>query len=76
MEDDDVIKTQQTDPPHLKFQIVVEILKGEKTVGQLTRSYNLHPISIHRWKKEFLEKGAEIFRQNTTIHEYERKIED
>ncbi|MDH7514228.1 MAG: transposase [Clostridiales bacterium] len=62
--------------PHLKFQIVVEILKGEKSVGQLARSYNLHPISIHRWKKEFLEKGPEIFRQDTTIHEYERKIEE
>jgi len=62
--------------PRFKFQIVLESLKGEKAVGQLARSYGAHPISIHRWKKEFMEKGPEIFSQDTTIHEYEKKIAD
>jgi len=60
--------------PRFKFQIVLESLKGEKAVGQIARSYGMHPISIHRWKKEFLEKGPEIFSQDTTIHEYENRI--
>jgi transposase len=60
--------------PRFKFQIVLETLKGEKAVGQIARSYGMHPISIHRWKKEFLEKGPEIFSQDTTIHEYENRI--
>jgi transposase-like protein len=60
--------------PRFKFQIVLESLKGEKSVGQLARAYGTHPISIHRWKKEFMEKGPEIFSQDTTIHEYEKKI--
>ena len=60
--------------PRFKFQIVLETLKGEKAVGQIARSYGMHPISIHRWKKEFLEKGPEIFSQETTIHEYENRI--
>ena len=62
--------------PRFKFQIVLESLKGEKAVGQLARSYGVHPISIHLWKKEFMEKGPEIFSQDTTIHEYEKKIAD
>ena len=62
--------------PRFKFQIVLESLKGEKAIGQLARSYGTHPISIHRWKKEFMEKGPEIFSQDTTIHEYEKKIAD
>jgi len=62
--------------PRFKFQIVLESLKGEKAVGQLARGYGTHPISIHRWKKEFMEKGPEIFSQDTTIHEYEKKIAD
>ena len=62
--------------PRFKFQIVLESLRGEKAVGQLARSYGTHPISIHRWKKEFMEKGPEIFSQETTIHDYEKKIAD
>lgn len=62
--------------PRLKFQIVLESLKGEKAIGRIARSYGMHPMSIHRWKKDFLEKGPEIFSQDTTIHEYEKKIQD
>ncbi len=60
--------------PRFKFQIIMELLKGEKAVSQIARSFGTHPITIHRWKKEFLEKGPEIFSQDTTIQEYERKI--
>ena len=62
--------------PRFKFQIVLECLRGEKAIGQIARSYGTHPISIHRWKKAFLEKGPEIFSQDKTIHEYEQKIAD
>jgi hypothetical protein len=31
---------------------------------------------LHGWKKEFIEKGPEIFSQQTTIQEYEKRIED
>lgn len=63
-------------PARLKFQVVMEVVKAEKTVGQITRSYGLHPITILRWKKEFEEKGPEIFSQATTIHEYETRIQE
>jgi transposase-like protein len=55
---------------------MLEVLKGSKTVGQIARAYGVHPITITHWKKEFMEKGPEIFSQKTTIHEYERRIQD
>ena len=61
---------------HFKFQVVMEAIKGEKSVGQLARSYNVHPISILLWKKEFMERGPEIFSQKTTIRDYERRIRE
>jgi len=54
----------------------MEVFEGEKSVGQLARTYNVHPISILRWKKEFMERGLEIFSQKTTIHDYERRIRE
>lgn len=63
-------------PARFKFQVVIEAIQGEKTMGQLARGYGLHPITITRWKQEFLERGPEIFSQKTTIHEYEKKIQE
>lgn len=60
--------------PKLKFQIVMELLQGEKTVGQVARAYGVHPNSASAWKRTFLEKGAEIFAQDGTVAEYERHI--
>jgi transposase-like protein len=62
--------------PRFKFQVVMEALSGQKAIGQIARAYGVHPITITHWKKEFIEKGPEIFAQETTIHEYERRIEE
>ncbi len=58
------------------FQVVMETVRYEKTVVQLSKQYHIHPASIYRWKNEFLEKGAEIFSQDPTIREYEKRIQD
>ena len=59
-----------------KFQVILELLKGSKTIGQIARAYGVHPITISHWKKEFMEKGPELFSQQATIHEYEKKIQE
>jgi len=59
-----------------KFQVILELLKSSKSIGQIARAYGVHPITISHWKKEFMEKGPELFSQKTTIHEYERKIQE
>ena len=60
--------------PKLKFQIVLELLQGEKTLGQVAKAYGVHPNSASSWKRSFLEKGPEIFAKGDTVAEYERRI--
>ena len=62
--------------PRFKFQVIMETLNSSKSIGQIAKAYGVHPITIHKWKKEFLEKGPELFGQKTTIHEYERKMQE
>jgi transposase-like protein len=62
--------------PRFKFQVVMETFKSSKPIGRIARAYGVHPITIHKWKKEFIEKGPELFGQKTTIHEYEKKMRD
>ncbi len=62
--------------PKLKFQIVLELLQGEKTVGQIAKAYRVHPNSASAWRRKFIEKGPEVFGKDSTISEYERRIAD
>ena len=61
-------------PPKFKFQIVLELLRGEQSVGQLAKSYGVHPNSILKWKKELLRKGPEVFAYDNSAAEYEQRI--
>ena len=60
--------------PKLKFQVVLELLEGDKTVAQVAKAYGIHPNTASGWKRDFLEKGPEIFAQDATVAEYERRI--
>ncbi len=60
--------------PKLKFQVVLEVLTGDKTLGQVARAYGIHPNSVSAWKQTFLEKGPEIFARNGTVARYERQV--
>jgi len=60
--------------PKLKFQVVLELLQGEKTKSQVARAYGVHPNSASTWKRKFMEKGPEVFAKDSTVAEYERRI--
>jgi transposase-like protein len=60
--------------PKLKFQVVLEVLTGEKSVAQVAKAYGVHPNSIATWKREFLENGPDLFDQNGTVSGYEKRI--
>ncbi len=60
----------------LKFQIVMELIQGEKTAGEVAKVYGVHPNSASAWRRQFLEKGPEIFAEDNTLQEYEKRIGD
>ena len=60
--------------PKLKFQVVLELLKGDKTPNQVARAYGVHPNSAGLWKRTFLEKGPEVFAKDGVVGDYERQI--
>jgi len=60
--------------PQLKFQIVLELLQGDRTVSQVAKAYDVHPNSVNAWKRTILEQGPEIFARDGTVAQYERRI--
>ena len=59
-----------------KFQVVLEVLRKQKELGQIARAYRVHPITLGLWTKEFLERGAELFSGSETVRRYEQRIRD
>ena len=58
----------------LKFQVVVELLGGDKTSAQVAKVYGVHPNTVNAWKKTFLEKGPDIFAEDNIVAQYERQL--
>jgi transposase-like protein len=44
-----------------KAQVVLELLKEEKTVSQISSEYGIHFSMLHNWKKTALEQLASVF---------------
>ena len=53
---------------------ILEVIKREKSVGQIAKAYGVHPNSVNKWKQEFLENGPDVFDQDGNAAEYERRI--
>ena len=62
--------------PKLKGQVVLEVLAGGKTPGQVAKAYGVHPNSVQLWKRRFVERAPEVFAGDTAVNEYERRIRD
>ena len=45
-----------------KFKVVLEMLQGNCTVAEIISKYQVSKSVIHKWKKQFLDNGANIFK--------------
>jgi len=45
----------------IKFKAALEALKGDLTIAQIVSKYQVAESCLHKWKKQLLEEGKEIF---------------
>jgi transposase len=62
--------------PKFKFQLVLEVLQGERSEVELGRIYGVHHTTISKWKRQFLDHGAELFSSNEELKRYEKRVAD
>lgn len=55
-----------------KAQIVLELLKEEKSVVQISSEYKVHPNQLYRWKKQGTVQFPEVFENR---HKEVRELE-
>jgi transposase len=47
--------------PAAKFEIALLAIKGETTLNEICKRYEVAPSQVHAWKKQLLEQGAQLF---------------
>jgi transposase-like protein len=53
--------TRKQHSAKFKAQVVVEAIRGEKTLSQLGSQFKVHPIQIAKWRKAALEHLPDLF---------------
>ncbi len=59
-----------------KSKIVLDLLQGDKQLGEFAAENNLNPNQIRNWKKEFLENSSRVFDENKREKEMRRKEQE
>jgi transposase-like protein len=62
--------------PEFKARVALEALKGAKTINQIAKEYDIHPVQVSDWKKTMTEGLTDIFgsrRKKSNEEEFERE---
>ena len=60
----------------LKTKIVLEMLKEESTIGQLSTKYEVTAKTMQNWKKQFLNNASLAFEPAKAVTEYKEQISE
>jgi len=58
-----------------KAKLVLEVLEGIDTVNQIASKYEVQPLNLRNWKKQFLENMSLAFDKSSVVKEYKEEIE-
>ena len=64
----------KTYTPKFKFQLVLEVLSGERSEVEISRVYGVHHTTLSKWKRQFLDNGAKVFGTDKEVKRYEKRI--
>lgn len=54
-------RTRRKFSPEFKAKVALEALKNQKTLAELSLHFEVNPVTISKWKTEFLENMSSVF---------------
>jgi putative transposase len=59
-------RTRKRHSAAFKAKVALEAAKQDRTVAELARIYQVHPVQISQWKKRLLDGAEALFRDGRT----------
>ena len=56
-----------------KAKIVLELLSGERELGEIAAEHQIHPNQLRTWKASFIEKAPTMFEESKAAKEAARR---
>lgn len=59
--------------PEFKAKIVLQVIEGERELGEIAAEHNLNPNMVRTWKTEFIKNANRVFNKSQSEKEIRRK---
>ena len=69
------MRTRRRFSSEFKAKVALEAIKGHETVAELATRHGLHPTQIAAWKREAVEKLAQVFDKKNGARDQNRDAE-
>jgi len=67
---------RRTLSPNFKFQVVMEVFQNQQKQVEIARQYDLSPRVISIWKKQFLQRGPQLFAHFNQDKQKDKKVNE
>lgn len=65
---------RRTFTPEFKAQVVLDVLSGTKTSGEICREHRIKPQLLSEWKATFTANAANVFQGDARLQEAQARI--
>ncbi len=62
--------------PELKAKIVLELVRGDVTLSEASRRYEVGESLLSQWKKDFIERSPMVFARGAGTPEVDQRLHD
>ncbi len=59
-------KQRRKHSAEFKARVALEAIRGVKTLSEIARDYEIHPVMVGKWKNEMVEHLPELFEKKRT----------
>jgi transposase-like protein len=68
-------KQRRKHSSEFKARVALEAIRGVKTLSEIAREFEIHPVMVGNWKKEMLEHLPELFEKKRANKDKETERE-
>ncbi len=62
--------------PEFKARVALEATQEQESLAQIGHRYRIHPVLVGQWKKQLLQRAADVFRREKVTEDPDRQRDE